>query len=172
MSQINPWTDKEIEFIKKLWTKGFTGSQIAARANHAFSTNRTRNSVIAKLDRLGMLKIHDSRQQATWVGRKSQNVKPDGTRRVANVVTLVIPPANEPEPPAASQTILVNRDGKLHANDHLTDACCRWPMGQGPNFSFCGRTADLGPYCHEHRAVAYIGVPVALRVEEKEKALA
>jgi GcrA cell cycle regulator len=34
---------------------------------------------------------------------------------------------------------------------------CKWPIGDPAmdNFTFCGRRAGDGPYCHEHSQVAY-----------------
>ena len=34
---------------------------------------------------------------------------------------------------------------------------CKWPIGDpaDPQFAFCGRKSDCGPYCTEHAKVAF-----------------
>lgn len=44
----------------------------------------------------------------------------------------------------------------------LTDACCRWPVGEvgTPSFFFCGGVAVEGKsYCYGHAKRAYAGLP-------------
>jgi GcrA cell cycle regulator len=42
--------------------------------------------------------------------------------------------------------------------EHLKEHHCRWPVGNPyePDFHFCGAAKEDGPYCDEHRALAYI----------------
>lgn len=55
----------------------------------------------------------------------------------------------------APMTILVKKNGKIHANDRLTTEVCRWPMGdpRDPNFHLCGEAKAVGKtsYCPFHQ---------------------
>lgn len=137
----SPWTEDRIQRLRALWGKGLSASEIAARL--AVS----RNAVLGKLHRLKLLGGRSgraattrSRQQSPTAGagiRPPARVPPRRDRSVA-VMTL--------EPPG-----LVNRVEGL--GRHL----CRWPIGDplSAAFSFCGRSASYGPYCLDHRRVAY-----------------
>ena len=45
------WTDERVELLKKLWADGLSASQIAAELGGV-----TRNAVIGKVHRLGLLR--------------------------------------------------------------------------------------------------------------------
>lgn len=75
---ITLWTQGEMDRLKVLAAEGLSSTQIAFRLNAEFRTARTRNSVIAKLDRgkggLGTLSFKSSR--AARAMSKPINTKP------------------------------------------------------------------------------------------------
>lgn len=55
-----------------------------------------------------------------------------------------------------------DRTGRLHANDKLTDSCCRFGIGDPstPEFHFCGRESVPGvAYCEAHHRRVWAPVP-------------
>ena len=48
-------------------------------------------------------------------------------------------------------------DGEAATILTLRDSMCKWPIGDpaDPQFAFCGRKSDCGPYCAEHAKVAF-----------------
>lgn len=122
----------------------------------------TRMAVIGKLDRT--------------LGSKKRPARPPTTRKIympprrpitpSNVIALPklkdrLPAPIESTLPAgakAKPTLLVTKNGKLHANDHFTGAHCHFPIGDplAPDFHFCGKKAvPLKPYCDEHCRKAF-----------------
>lgn len=75
---ITLWTQGEMDRLKALAAEGLSSTQIAFRLNAEFRTARTRNSIIAKLDRgkggLGTLSFKSSR--AARAMSKPINTKP------------------------------------------------------------------------------------------------
>jgi hypothetical protein len=49
-SEPKVWEDWEVELIKRLWPRGYTGSELAGELN----CTRTRSSILAKVRRLGL----------------------------------------------------------------------------------------------------------------------
>jgi GcrA cell cycle regulator len=155
------WTEERFEQAKKLWSQGESASQIGAKLG------LTRNSVLAKLWRAGLVKKSDR------PSTKASRIPRKPARRMFNS-----PPAATPQPrtaftkpraepfegpvfdvdpivvheeldiPLAERKSLVD----LEAND------CRWPIGdpKHKDFHFCGRSKVAGlPYCEHHARRAY-----------------
>lgn len=154
--------DQVRERVLELYQKGLTRGEIAREVG------KTRNSIIGILWRMGIrddparaFRAAVKRTKRVRAMRKKIILKPHPTRS--------LPPEPDPSiktneaydlanPSPDRQTILV-KDGKgqLHANNELTESCCRWPVGdpQTPEFHFCGREkVPHLPYCivHSHRA--------------------
>lgn len=156
------WTEDRIEILKRLWTEGLSGSQIAHRLGGV-----TRNAVIGKVHRLGLT---GRRARHSTVRRER---KPRGlnlplrptrvfNRRRQDVAALMRPPtqvqvvrevirrlAEQPVMEAALRVDLLD----------LRDSMCRFPLGdpQDESFAFCGRRkeSDLVPYCGAHCRIAF-----------------
>jgi hypothetical protein len=68
---------------------------------------------------------------------------------VPKPVTKAVPPT--PVPPATKVL-----DMRLITMMQLARHDCRYPIGEGENMLFCGRTRHkMRPYCEEHAAVCY-----------------
>lgn len=163
----NPgWTTERIEDLRAYCGEGLSASQIAHKLGFA-----TRNAVIGKIHRLGLIKGHQSpplRQRAPGSGIKPQNVCPQViekahyTRKRRLRISLV-------ETTAPTQPLYIQSseyDQGIPHQKHRPDCCrnllqlgnhtCHWPVGdpQKPDFFFCGAwTNEI--YCRHHAARAY-----------------
>jgi GcrA cell cycle regulator len=139
-----PWTDDRVAAVTQLWAAGLSASQIAAQLGV------TRNAVIGKLHRLGLL---GSRPRSDATRRITSRPRAPSPRRRARRPKLATsPPCAEPEGP-----------GEVDRLERLGPRQCRWPIGdpRAEDFSFCGRRTETGPYCPAHRAVAFRPAPMA-----------
>lgn len=123
------WSDERVATLRKLWAEGLSASQIAKQLGGV-----TRNAVIGKADRLGL------------VGRSAQ-AKPD-LGRIKSAVAKKVARSKKTEaavlqPIDATLTIETVRAGQ-----------CRYLAGE-PSGPVCGREAPVGPFCAYHRALCY-----------------
>jgi hypothetical protein len=124
------WDDKNIEILKKCYAEGLSSSQIAAKIPYA-----TRNAVIGKIYRLGLMRDDKPKQP------------PKPRRAGAGAGTL-----------ARLKSFVANTDpGFVEVPANVTGipiseregAMCCWPLDGG---TCCG-AATVGfrkPYCAEH----------------------
>lgn len=158
------WTDERVDQLKKLWSDGFSASQIAAELGGI-----TRNAVIGKVHRLGLsgraktpaapaprAKKAPARQPSASHGR------PHGTLETVGSTALKIDFMPQPKQQIVVQPkIYTLSDAPLveHAGImELTEQTCKWPVGDpGENsFHFCARRSESGiPYCGYHARIAY-----------------
>jgi len=135
------WTDDRVDRLTQLWTDGLSAREIA----RALGGGVTRNAVIGKLHRLGLLGA-----------RGPVSAKPR-TRpaRTAAVARRRRAPKAHREADAARAP---DWQGEVACVEALGPHHCRWPMGdpRDDGFSFCGRWAEAGPYCPAHCAVAFV----------------
>jgi GcrA cell cycle regulator len=149
------WTDERVETLKRLWTEGLSASQIAAELGSV-----TRNAVIGKVHRLGLSGRAKSPASAAPRQRKA---RPHTIMRVAQRPAVrgntALAPAFEYE--VEPQQEVVNNVvpmGQRRTLLELTEATCRWPVGDpgNPDFYFCGgQTVSCLPYCTHHSRIAY-----------------
>jgi GcrA cell cycle regulator len=149
------WTDERVELLKKLWADGLSASQIAAELGSV-----TRNAVIGKVHRLGLSgraknpsssanrpRKPRSATQMLRVSRSSVR----GNTALAHAYDYDF----DTEPELIENIIPI---GQRRTMLELTDATCRWPIGDPgtPEFFFCGGNTLAGlPYCHYHSRIAY-----------------
>lgn len=144
------WTEDRVSVLKKLWRKGYSGSQIANELGGV-----TRNAVIGKVHRLGL----------------GARVVPSRPVRVRKTMAPTPPPAPETpvSPPVAPQTAKREepklpkakrkpRKAEPMRRVEITELArneCRWPVNdpQGDEVHlFCGRVVSgSGSYCAEHQ---------------------
>ncbi|MEO8114614.1 MAG: GcrA family cell cycle regulator [Phenylobacterium sp.] len=142
------WTDERVEMLKKLWQDGLSASQIAKQLGGV-----TRNAVIGKVHRLGLSGRATPSKPARTVFKAPRPARaavaaPSAPRRMCE------PAAQQPQP--AQVRYMDETPGSatvLTLGAHM----CKWPIGDPSldTFTFCGRMAGDGPYCHEHSQVAY-----------------
>lgn len=161
------WTDEREAYAKRRWMEGASAGQIARELGRDF----TASAVIGKIHRKGWkrderINLRNQREasranmaavnarRAEWWPRARQ-------LRAANEnVASRSDPMNMPEPPPPEAVSLLDiRAGQ-----------CRWPIGDpgAPGFCLCGRKARSGPYCDDHRKVAYVPRPVSAKKAANE----
>lgn len=134
MSSSN-WSDDRIEHLKSLWQDGLSASQVASTLGDV-----TRNAVLGKLHRLGLL--------AGSAGARPVRPRASTLRRQASrspKISLLVPVA-EPDP-------FTFDDGSFATVVTVSDRMCRWPIGdpKGKDFHFCGQDPKTGScYCEAH----------------------
>jgi GcrA cell cycle regulator len=143
------WTDERVELLKKLWQDGLSASQIAKQLGGV-----TRNAVIGKVHRLGLSGRATPSKPARTVFKAPRPARPvtsapSAPRRISSEPVSLhapAPPVRYVEEAPGTATVLT-----------LGAHMCKWPIGDPSqdNFTFCGRGAGDGPYCHEHSQVAY-----------------
>jgi GcrA cell cycle regulator len=152
------WTKERKELVTKLWADGLSASQIAYRVGGV-----TRNAVIGVIHRMGLpgrattLRLKSHRPRRRKVGARLAPRPIPAWKAQLRAEPYIVRP--EPViPPEERKPILVRKDGRLHANDALTNKCCRYPVGdpQDPDFGFCGRPKEDGiSYCLDHARIAF-----------------
>lgn len=142
------WTDERVELLKRLWQDGLSASQIAKQLGGV-----TRNAVIGKVHRLGLSGRATPSKPARTVFKAPRPARPaaaapSAPRRMCEPAALQPQPApvRYVDETPGSATVLT-----------LAAHMCKWPIGDPSldTFTFCGRMAGGGPYCHEHSQVAY-----------------
>lgn len=137
-----PWGPDEGERVtrlKKLWTEeGRSGSEIASILG-----GTTRNAVLAKLDRLGLLTRTNSSVSPTRVSTR----RPPKPRRFVPAMSVAVEampmPAERFDVPPERRVKLID----------LESHHCRWPLGdpKDADFGFCGaRKHPASMYCEPH----------------------
>ncbi|WP_055038963.1 GcrA family cell cycle regulator [Blastochloris viridis] len=153
------WNEERIELLKKLWADGLSASQIAAELGGI-----TRNAVIGKVHRLGLSGRAKTPSAAVPRSRKQRTQTPprQGGFVHGNVVLAPrVAPEEMPEvePECAVEPVEnVVPIGQRCTILDLTEATCRWPLGEPgrADFSYCGGRATPGlPYCSFHARIAY-----------------
>lgn len=130
--------------LRALWATGIPASQIATKMH------KTRNSVIGRAHRLKLARRRNPGNRAPRPVREPRvkRVVVMKPRPVKNVESANIK-GNSPHPlpsiPTARNLGLMD----------LTDAACRFPIGDGP-YTFCGHETKPGsPYCEGHHTLCY-----------------
>lgn len=152
------WSPARIETVKTLWVQGLSASLIGERMG------KTRNSILAKVTRLKALKELPERQ-----GPHIRAKRTGGPRR--KVERSTITPTLSPQagreklsPPPSTEVcdspiveVIVPMKERRGVED-LKPSQCRWPMGdpQSQGFHFCHHKREEGPYCAQHRRIAFV----------------
>jgi GcrA cell cycle regulator len=150
------WNDERVDLLKKLWSDGLSASQIAGRLGGV-----TRNAVIGKVHRLGLSgRATTSRMKSHRPRARSQVTKRLMKPRFANLGNPALRQLylgdTEPYVPSAEELVIPLAERR--SIQTLTEACCRWPIGdpQQPDFHFCGKKKVVGlPYCEFHARRAF-----------------
>jgi GcrA cell cycle regulator len=128
------WTDEQSEALTTMLATGKSFSQIAAELNAQFNTNYSRNAACGKGYRLGLA----APQKVKAAPKKRKR----GRDRAAAIKPL--PRVEE------IQLRCAEIEPRHLTLDQLEPNDCRYPFGEGPQFTFCGRVTDGGSYCTEH----------------------
>jgi GcrA cell cycle regulator len=153
------WTDERVDLLKKLWSEGFSASQIAAEMGGV-----TRNAVIGKVHRLGLSGRGKTSSSGTPRPRKPRPVGVPTSAAPTLRGNTVLAPKIAPRPEAQPlPEVHLDEDVVVPMSERVTimelrEFMCRWPMGDPtkPEFRFCGGRAIGGlPYCSHHARIAY-----------------
>ena len=137
-NQHQPWTDAMRSRLTELVAWGMPYRDIAERMMREFGTYLSKDACVGMAFRMKLPKRT--------------------VRGQPKVKTSDLPP---PPPEPARPFAVVFRDRpKPHPGmigiEHLTSDTCRWPHGDTPPLSYCGKqTHQGGPYCREHAERSY-----------------
>lgn len=136
MSKTDPrWTKEQLELARTLWLEGATAATIAAKVG------KSRNSVVGKMKRLGLLNIANRpRPQLCSARRKTVKAEP-------------APTPVEPEPVvefAPKNPVLLNQLRPIHCRAILGD------VGPDGFAWYCGDPkAEGSSWCSHHRGLYF-----------------
>lgn len=154
------WTDERVELLKKLWSEGFSASQISGRIGGV-----SRNAVISKVHRLGLSgRVTPSRMKHGRVRARTDKTdavnraqSPPSLAQVGNPALRALHQADaETFVPSQEELVIPIAERKTIAT--LEPNHCRWPIGdpQHADFHFCGKDKFAGlPYCEFHARRAF-----------------
>ncbi len=150
------WTDERKARLKELHAGGHSMTVIGGMLGCS------RNAVVGKIHRMGLAPggrrtVEDvtkvvARQAAKTIRSRQKNRFPRPTMHSK-------PLPKPSEPPVEWAPLMIPLEA-------LTDAVCKWPIGDAHPFGFCGhRSWNSLPYCEYHSRVAY--QPVDRRAERQ-----
>ena len=171
------WTEEREEVMRKLWVVDrLSTSAIAKKLNEMFGTDMTKNSIIGKVNRLGLAYKGGARDnvapRATKADRTPREAKPKQpkqprpretaaldalfTRPAPRQATKVIAPLAPPQMPETSWFGAEAVNSLFEASPE--GRACKWPVGdpQDAAFRFCNTAfRGEGSYCPYHNQLAY-----------------
>ena len=152
------WTEDRVELLKKLWSEGYSASQIAAEMGGV-----TRNAVIGKVHRLGLSgrgKTNSTSAQRPRKPRLPESTSTPTVRGNTALAPKIAPgPVIQPLPELNRDDDVVVPLAERVTIMELRESMCRFPLGDptSSDFRFCGAQAINGlPYCTHHAQIAYI----------------
>lgn len=140
------WSEERISELKRLHFLGYSASQIAKHLGGA-----TRNAVIGKINRLGLLRYKRINKSPLQIKNRIDGRTSRKTRR--NAIRL------KPKPVIAALPVMDASPGALCiALLDLKPGMCRWPVGDGPVQLFCGHAQcdENSSYCKDHHIKAHV----------------
>jgi GcrA cell cycle regulator len=150
------WTPERIERLKRLWSEGYSCTQIARELDCGLS----RNAVIGKVSRMGLpgrqTIVREKRRSITSTYSKalpfnSQYLQGKPKRK---------PVEFAPDTRCVRPVEMVPEAERVHLLD-LEPHHCRFPFGEGTEISFCGRKKVAGlPYCESHARSCFTAVSI------------
>lgn len=164
------WTDDRVEDLKRMWSQGLSGSQIAK----GLGLGITRNAVIGKVHRLNLAgrapmphytmvrkprKPREPKVQNVEVPKRVLPSLPSIRPTTLGPLFRALEPAHpiplaEPEP---LRLVDLTNGGRVTILQ-ISDKTCKWPIGDpgDEEFCFCGhKPRDAAPYCEYHARLAY-----------------
>lgn len=154
------WPAEVADDLKAMYLAGKSASQCARALNDVHGLALTRNAVIGKVARMGLVRTPEASRIAATVNRKSDKPKP--ARPVLKIAgrpgAEMVFDGGEPPPPKA-RAAAVDPTIAAEPRNWITRRFgeCAWPVdGSGADTrSCCNRALAEKPYCREHAQVAY-----------------
>ncbi len=164
------WTQDMDELLRKHHKAGLSASISARIIGEAFKRKLSRNAVIGRRNRLGivggtptvrLMSYSEQNKRADFLFKPAPS-RSDLPKRVAALKAV----AEKMQAVLADEvkTKTQDKDGFEIVGVKLIDLqphSCRWPIGdpQDPGFVFCGHRKAKGAYCGHHADRAYQGIP-------------
>ena len=180
-----PWDQEMNTMLIDHWKRGYSASQSARIIGETFSHVVSRNAIIGKRSRMGLVRniskeyFRTSAQRAEELA--SKNVVENERKRLKRAEKMAALKASK----ARDAEIKRLREAVKHAQEtekevpvavmttNTRDAVvglkrnqCRFPIGivGAPDFHFCHEVKDEGSsYCAHHRAICCIKVPLKMK---------
>lgn len=149
------WTDEHIADLAAGLAKGTTYREVAAELNAKYGTGYTKNSIVGKVSRLGLVPIN---KPGTGPCRKDRPVKPKKPRVRREVVRIISANGNSNAMRAIKTTVFEGQTLRCVEVEpqHVSImdlAGCKYAYGDGP-FTFCNHPQLFGSsYCGPHHAL-------------------
>ncbi|WP_069052814.1 GcrA family cell cycle regulator [Bosea sp. RAC05] len=173
------WTEERENIMREMWVvERLSTSAIATKLNEMFGTELTKNSIIGKVNRLGLAYKGGARDsvapRSTKADRLPKEAKPKAakqprTRETPALDALFSRPAPRPAtvrqvaaplpPPMMPETSWFGAEAVNSLFEaSLEGKACKWPVGDPceKTFRFCNTTyRGEGSYCPYHNQIAY-----------------
>ena len=149
------WTDEHIADLTAMVAKGTTYREAAAELNAKYGTSYTKNSIVGKVARLGLVPIN---KPGAYFMKSPRPPKPKKPRVRREVVRIIAANGNS-NAMRVIKTVVFGGDTvrcievePQHVS--LLDLTgCKYPHGDGP-FTFCNHPKLSGSsYCEPHHAL-------------------
>lgn len=151
------WSNDEDELLRIMWTAGLGSTKISK-----YFSNRSRNSVIGRAFRLGLLTPRPPGQPRRISAAKIKQHESEIANSTPNTAlrrVVVARARSRGELPPRVKTVPRKRPDGLIRFEQLSYDSCRWPYGDvgDRNFGFCGaeRKSLNSPYCAKHHGKAH-----------------
>lgn len=148
------WADeRHVEALEKHWAAGLTCSQISAELARDFGASYSRNAVIGKISRLGLVNPKAKGFKTGPFKRKSKprQARTRITRVNSNSTVMRATSSPQTDLPTMRCVEVVPRNLTLM---ELDDTTCRYPYGDQAPFLYCGHFVDGdGSWCLDHLAL-------------------
>jgi GcrA cell cycle regulator len=183
---MNVWTQDQLEMLEAHFKDGLSCSESARLINRQFSLSLSRNSVIGKRHRMGMVRDISYSHFKTNVQRAhdlaSKNAVYNATRRLKRAEKMAQQKASKERKreiaglkEAVRNAMEIEKEQPIALlSPYTRDAVaglkrgdCRFPIGVvgSPDFHFCCEPQDEGSsYCKTHRAICTVKVPLKMKV--------
>ena len=183
---MNMWTQDQLEMLESHFKDGLSCSESARLINRQFSLSLSRNSIIGKRHRMGMVRDISYSHFKTNVQRAqdlaAKNAVYNATRRLKRAEKMAQQKASrdrkreiESLKEAVRNAMETEKEVPIAMlSTYTRDAVaglkrgdCRFPVGVvgAPDFHFCCEPQDEGSsYCKTHRAICTVFVPLKMKV--------
>ena len=158
------WPKEAIADLRRLHAAGDSAAQISREINRVYAADVTRNSVIGKLHRLGIVRSDEARKAAVKAGGNMQTGKAPAFRNgfkrpklklviAGKGAVLVVPEAHASKlPPPREIDISVASEPKPWLERRFGE--CAWPVdGVGADVRSCCNPTGGQTYCATHQRV-------------------
>ncbi|MHB0768834.1 GcrA family cell cycle regulator [Bradyrhizobium sp. 5.13L] len=160
------WPSEHSDALRDYFLKGMSYAEIARQINARFGTAYTRNAVIGRAKRLGLV-VPEWMMSPSIVPSLPGELGLLSPRRAA-LPNLSVPPKSAMKPAAQVKLRCVGVQPRLIQLVELEAADCRYPYGgdkDGEEIAFCGHPRQPGSsYCPPHARLTRRSGAVSARV--------